>query len=457
MEAPHVSSPQLLRSAPPGPVLESWPRRIRHLAALALDPIGAVRRRFAEYGDVYSVTSPGSGRLYVIRHPDHIRDVLVTHAAAYGKQHSAFRDLGRVLGDGLLTSEGETWRRQRRLIQPAFTRQRLAEYSEIMVDEALRTAGELRAGQSIKLSSEMARLTLRVVGRALLGEQLDHTSRVARAMLWLNDSFAPAVLPEWIATPARRRGRRAVHDLDEIVFGMIDRRRAQGADVAASNDLLQRLLEARDEEGARDGLSRREIRDQLLTLYLAGHETTSHALSWTFYLLSQHGEARAKLAQELQRVLGGRRPVVEDLPALEYTEWVVKEAMRLYPPVFGIPRRASEDTQLGPYAVPSGSEVMIWSYLTHRDPRFYSEPERFIPERFAASIADARPKHAYVPFGAGQRVCIGQMFAMIEAQLLVATLAQQVHFRYDAKRPPRMRLGVTLASKDGLPMRVERV
>jgi cytochrome P450 len=216
--------------------------------------------------------------------------------------------------------------------------------------------------------------------------------------------------------------------------------------------LLQRLLDARDEEdGSR--LSRSEIRDQLLTLYLAGHETTSHALSWTFYLLSRHEHVRDKLHAELQGVLDGRPPHFDDLPALPYTEQVLKEAMRLYPPVTAIPRRAAADGMIGPYRVPAGSEVVIWLYHTHHDARFFPDPERFVPERFDEAQSAARHKHAYLPFGAGQRACIGQMFALIEAQLIIATLAQRLDLRYAARRAPGLRLGVTLAAKNGLPVR----
>jgi cytochrome P450 len=251
--------------------------------------------------------------------------------------------------------------------------------------------------------------------------------------------------------------RRAIDDLDGIVYGVIERRTAEVANAAhreRPRDLLQRLLDARDEQGDGDGLSPREVRDQLVTLYLAGHDTTAHALSWTFYLLSRNPSVQRALERELQRVLGGRVPSYEDLPALGLVERVIKEAMRIYPPVMAIPRRALHDTSIGRYAVPAGSEAIIWVYRTHHDPRFFPEPERFLPERFEPAAIDARPKHAYLPFGAGQRACIGQTFAMIEAQLIVATFAQRLELRYARKRPPGLRLGVTLAPKGGLPMRI---
>jgi cytochrome P450 len=306
------------------------------------------------------------------------------------------------------------------------------------------------------LSAAMTSLTLRIVARTLFGQRADDSPRVARAMSWLNQAFgSPELLPPGIPTPSRMRMRRAVAELDATVYDVIARRTTQLAQGGERpRDLLQRLLDARDAEGDGQGLSPKEVRDQLVTLYLAGHDTTSHALSWTFYLLSQNPAAREALEAELASVLGGRLPRFEDLPALAYTEQVIKEAMRIYPPVMAIPRRADRDATIGPYAVPAGSETIIWVYRTHHDPRFFPQPERFQPERFSDEASAARPKHAYLPFGAGQRACIGQTFAMIEAQLIVATFVQRLRMRYAAKRAPRMRLGVTLAPKGGLPMHV---
>lgn len=423
---------------------------------MVVDPIGTVAQRFERYGDIYRVQFADSA-LYVLRHPDHSRDVLVNEASAFGKGHTAFVRLGTVLGDSLLTSDGESWRRQRRLVQPAFAPVRLAEYAEVMVDEAAHSAETLaRSSGAVRdLSTAMTELTLRIVARTLFGHRADASPGVARAMTSLNESFgSPELLPAVLPTPGRLRMRRAVAQLDATVYAMIERRSSELSRAQERpRDLLQRLLDARDEEDGR-GLSPKEVRDQLVTLYLAGHDTTSHALSWTFYLLSQNPEAQRTLEEELQRVLGGRAPRYEDLPALGYTEQVIKEAMRIYPPVMAIPRRVLRDVTIGGYAMPAGSEVVIWTYRAHHDPRFYPAPERFMPERFDAEHSAARPKHAYLPFGAGQRACIGQAFAMIEAQLIVATFVQRLSLRYAGKRPPALRLGVTLAPKGGLPMHV---
>jgi cytochrome P450 len=422
---------------------------------LLFDPLRTVARRFDKFGDAYRVEQ-GDNQLYLFRHPDHIRDVLVTNAAAFDKQHSVFQRLSLVLGDALLTSDGERWRRQRRLVQPAFARPRLAQYSAIMVEEAARTCDELAHRGRIDLSREMNALTLRIVTRTLFGQAFEEEGQTRAAMLDLNRWFAipPQLLR--IMPGAQRRFDRALGTLDGVIDRLIAAKRrslADGlADAEPATDLLSALMRARDEND--EALSPRELRDQLLTLYLAGHETTSHALTWTLYLLTQHPEACAKLQAELQRVLAGRLPAFEDLPALPYTEQVVKEGLRLYPPAFLLPRRACEDTVVGPYRIAKGSEVVIWSFHTQRDARFYPEPEQFRPERFTADEEAARPKYAYLPFGAGQRACIGQMFAMIEAQLIIATLLPRLRFEYAGSRAPRIRTGVTLMPRGGMPMRV---
>jgi cytochrome P450 len=421
---------------------------------LLLDPLATVGRRFARFGDAYRVRQQDSW-LYIFRHPDHIRDVLVTNAAAFDKQHSAFQRLSLVLGDALLTSDGERWRRQRRLVQPAFARPRMIEYGEMMVDEAARICEQLARGGKVDLSREMNTLTLRIVTRTLFGQALDDNAATGAAMLELN---------RWFATPgpfmklipgAQDRFERAQATLDSVIDGLVEaKQRSLSQGERAGGDLLSALMTARDEDGA--ALTPRELRDQLLTLYIAGHETTSHALTWTLYLLTQNPNARAELHAEHVRVLAGRLPTFDDLAALPYTEQVFKEALRLFPPAFVVPRRACADTFVGEYAIAKGSEVVIWSYHTHRDGRFYPQPECFRPERFAGAEDAARPKYAYLPFGAGQRACIGQMFAMTEAQLILATLLPRLRFEYMGKHAPRRRTGVTLAPRGGMPMRIGR-
>ncbi len=426
-------------------------------AGFLFDPLGVVAGRFARYGDLYRVTTR-RGDLFVLRHPDHLRDVLVTHAAKYTKTHSAFRQLATVLGDGLLTSDGATWQRQRRMVQPAFARARMEGYAAAMVDEAARTTAQWRDGEERDLSTDMMALTLRVVGRTLFGHDASgDVGDVAGAMTAFQDSLSvPDFLPKWVPSPWRRRLDRAVATLDRIIHGMIERRRAEGLGAGGRSDLLQMLVDARDDEGDGQGLSLREMRDQLVTLFLAGHETTSHALTWTLYLLSQNPSAESALHAELDGVLGGRLPTLADLDALPYTEQVIKESMRLYPPVYMVARQAAEDTEIGGHAVPKGSEVVLWIYMTHRDPRWFADHAAFRPERFSPEGEAALPKLAWLPFGAGPRACIGRSFAMVEARLLLAVLMQRHRLSLVPGHPVEVQPRVTLVPKHGMRMIVRQ-
>jgi cytochrome P450 len=287
----------------------------------------------------------------------------------------------------------------------------------------------------------------------LFGQSLDEGGDTQRAMFEFNRWFAtPEQLARFVPGRAARFDR-SLKTLDGIIDRLIANKSAEAASGAdTSNDLLSALMSARDEDGAQ--LTSRELRDQLLTLYLAGHETTSHALTWTAYLLSQNPRAAKLLDEEHARVLGGRLPTFEDVASLPYTEQVIKESLRMYPPAFIVPRHTHEATTIGPYAVPANSEVVIWIYHVHHDPRWYPNPSEFRPERFEPDAEAARPKYAYLPFGAGQRACIGQMFAMLEAQLILATLWPRLRFEYAGRRRPKLQPGLTLAPRGGLPMRV---
>jgi cytochrome P450 len=430
---------------------------VRYYLNFALDPIAFVGSRFQQFGDLYYVPNEAGPGLYVVRHPDHMRDVLVTHASSWTKTHSAFAQLSRFLGAGLLTTDGETWKRQRRMVQPAFAANRLSGYGAIMTEEAARTRDALRPGEVRDMSREMMDLTLRVVCRTLFGHEVTgETEAVGRAMTTFQDSVGmPDLLPRWVPTPGRRKLDAANAALDRIILGMVDERRredARGAPVRP--DLLGLLVSAVDVEGDGGRLDVREVRDQLVTLFLAGHETTSHALTWTLYLLSQHPAAERALHAELDRVLGGRDPRYEDLAALPYTEQVIDEAMRLYPPVYTVGRRAREDTEIGGYRVEEGSEAILWIYWTHRDPRWFPAPNVFRPERFSPEERAKLPRHAHLPFGAGPRACIGKVFAMIEARLLLATLVQRHRFELDRGQRVAVRPRITLNPRYGMKMRV---
>lgn len=435
----------------PGPrPVDSYLQFLRHYGPLWLDPLGEVGRRFERYGDIYRVVGR-SGELLVARDPAVAREVLLTQGTNFGKGHSAFARLRRVLGEGLLTSEGEVWRRQRSMLQPAFARTRLREYGAAMVSAALKGVSELRGRTKVSVTELMTRITLRIVAQTLFGETVEDAPRVTRAMSFLNQAFSrPELLPEGVPSPTRWRIERAVEDLDSAVFEMTERRLQQPR--PGAEDVLQRLLDLRDSTG--EGLDRREIRDQLVTLYLAGHETTANTLSWTWYLLSHNREAFMKLRAELQRVLGGRAPTLDDLPELPYLQQVVKEALRLYPPAFALPRGAKAATRVAGFDVPAGSEVVVWTYFVHRLPAYFPEPLRFAPERFTAEWERSLPKGAYLPFGAGQRACIGQQFAMMEAQLVLGTLAQQVALEMVSSRPVAAQIGATLRPVSALSAQV---
>ncbi len=393
--------------------------------------------------------------LYVVKHPDHIREVLVTQSDAFEKTHTAFENLSTVLGQGLLTTDGDVWRRHRRILGPAFAKKAIESCVEGMVVETRTTLDRMRPGRPVDASREMIDLTLRIVGRTLLGIDLaSEVEKVGRAMRIFQTSLAvPASLPRAVRWPVTRVTERALADLDGVIDSVLSFRKEASR---RRNDLLQMLLDAVDPEDPSVRLSDKEIRDELVTFLLAGHETTSNTLTWALYLISQNPDVEAELCREIDDVLAGREPTSTDVDKLVFTEKVVQEAMRLYPPAYVLARRAARDTKLGQYEVPKGSEVVVWLYFTHRDARFYPEPLAFRPHRFDAAEEAKRPKQSYLPFGAGPRACIGRAFAMVEATVVLASLYQKSVYRYRGQRPPRMRPRITLTPADGMPLAVER-
>ena len=439
----------------PPPLSRNPVRLAKYLNEFRKDSIGFVGERFRLYGDMYYAPL-GQTRLYVTRHPDHIREILQTQGQKFAKTTAgnAARQLHRVLGDGLLNSNGEVWKRQRALINPAFHRRRIESHAAAMVSSTRDMLSTWSDGDEVDVSQAMMELTLRIVARILFDhDPTGETDAVAGAMRAFRDLLgAGAFLPEWVPLPSIRRSKRALARMDEVVYGLIDERRA-APDLDQRNDLLSALVSGLGEEG---GMTRKQLRDELLTLFLAGHETTSHALTWTLYLLSQNTEHRAALAAEAAAVLGDRPATADDHTALAFTGRCLDEGMRMYPPAYVISRTALEDVEIGGYDIPKGAEVLVWIYHTHHDPRWYPEPARFDPSRWTPEAIAQRPKSAYIPFGGGTRTCVGKHLALMEARLILATLAQEVDLSLVPGHKVVKDPTVTLAPKFGMKMRVHR-
>lgn len=440
-----------------------------HLPAFWRDPIGLLTEGVRCQGDFAAFTF-GPYKFLLINHPDAIRHVLLDNAGAYRKSPS-YQVLRLILGEGLITSEGDTWRRQRKLAQPAFHHKALAGFAATMVQataEHLDTWSALPAGAPLDAHEEMMRLTLRIIGGTLFSTRIDEDSAAIGTALtevirFINTrSQSLLSWPLVIPTPANLRFRRARATLERLVYRIIaDRRarelsRSQGTADSEGVDLLDLYMAARDEDGG-PGMTDRQLRDEIMTLVLAGHETTTVVLSWTFDLLSRHPEAERRLRQELRAVLGDRPPTLEDLERLPYTGWVISESMRIYPPAWVLDRQAVVADKIGDRPVPRGTIVGICPYTLHRNPAFWDNPEGFDPERFAPHNAKSRPRYAYLPFGAGPRICIGNAFALMEAKIILAMVVQ----RYRLKLAPGHRIepepSVTLRPRHGVPVTLHPV
>jgi cytochrome P450 len=419
------------------------------LRAFRRDPIGLLER-LAPLGDVVRLRVPGADA-YLLNHPDLVQEVLVAEHRAFHKGPT-IQAAKLLLGESLLTSEGEEHLRQRRLIQPIFHHEKIAGYAAAMVRRAEDAASRWREGVELDVHAEMAALTLAIVGETLFGTDVDEASSatVTRALTETLAMFDRVYSPVFrvlvrLPTPTMRRYRRIEADLNRVVGDLIAERRAAGAD---GDDLLSLLLRA-EERGAT--MSDDQVRDEALTLFLAGHETTANALSWTWWLLSGHPEVEARLHAELDAALGGRAPGVEDLPRLRYAEAVLSESIRLRPPAWAIGRRAIREVRIGGVTIPEGSIVVVSPWLLHHDARWWPEPLAFRPDRWTTAAAD-RPRFAYVPFGGGPRLCVGEPFAWMEGVLLLATIARRWRLRLVPGAVVEPRAVVTLRPRDGLPM-----
>ncbi|HJQ22463.1 MAG TPA: cytochrome P450 [Blastocatellia bacterium] len=428
-----------------------------HLMGFRRDPLNFLLDAAAEYGDFVHFKF-GPQDIFFINHPDTVRDVLVTNNRNFTKSRG-LEMAKRFLGEGLLTSEGEFHRRQRRLAQPAFHHKRIQAYANIMARYGARHRERWQDGQTLDISQEMMGLTLAIVGKTLFDADVEGEARaIGGALTDIMHMFDRITTPfpwllEMLPLPSNFRFARARARLDETIYRIINERRATGED---RGDLLSMLLLATDTEGDGTGMSDRQLRDEAMTIFLAGHETTANALTWTWYLLSQHPEVEARLHEEIAAVLQDRLPTAEDFPRLRYTEMVLSEAMRLYPPAWAIGRRAINDYPIGEYTVPSRAIILMSPYVMHRSPRYYAEPARFDPERWTTEAREARPKFAYFPFGGGPRVCIGEGFAWMEGVLLIATIAQRWRMRLAPGQQVAPQPMITLRARNGIRMRLEK-
>jgi len=437
------------RTRPPGPRNRPF---IGNLPEFRRDPPKFLMETARRYGDI-AWFKLGPQEAFVLSHPEDIQKVLITHQHNFTKSRMLQR-AKVLLGEGLLTSEAPLHTRQRRLVQPAFHRQRLAGYGQTMAEYGTRARERWHDGETLDIDQEMMRLTLAVVAKTLFNADVEaEAGEIGEALTAVLDLFRMVTLPfsellEKLPVPSTRRFQRAKARLDQTIYRIISERRASGED---RGDLLSMLLMAQDEAGT-GGMTDEQIRDEALTLFLAGHETTAVALTWTWYLLSQNPEAAAKFYDEVDRVLAGRQPSVEDMPSLRYTEMVFAESMRLYPPAWSVGRMAKEPYEVRGFTAPAKSILLMSEYVVHRDPRWFPDPDRFDPERWTPEAKASRPKFSYFPFGGGARVCVGEQFAWMEGILLLAAVGQRWRFELVPGHPVGYRALITLRTRHGMKM-----
>lgn len=449
--APALSKMASRQNLPPGP---SGHPILGNLREFAADTLGFATRLAREHGDVARFRLVNRNA-WLLSSPQAVERVLVANQRNYVKHTFFWRKVDAIFGKGLLTNEGDGWLRQRRLVQPAFHHERIAEYARIMVDYTIDRLDDWKDGEERDVRSEMTSITFRVVAKALFDTEVaGDVARIGAAFDTGIEEIArrirrPMLIPDWVPTTGNLRYRRAVDRMDRLVYRMIGEHR-DGRD---RGDLLSALMQVRDDEG--HAMSEKQLRDETITMLLAGHETTALALTWTWYLVSQHPEIAARLEAEVDEALGGRLPSIEDLPRLPYTEQVVKESMRLFPPAYSFGREALEDDEILGWPVAAGTTLFVFPWVLHRDSRFYPDPLRFHPDRWTEEFEQSLPRLAYLPFGSGPRMCIGREFARMELLLIVATIAQRVRLEWGAERPVPM-ASITLRPTGGLRAVVRR-
>jgi cytochrome P450 len=454
MTTGETTNPRAISLAPRRPARPPWRDLPLLLRTFRADVLEGLRLTHERYGAFVRTRLPLE--LYFVADPACIEEILLKKAEFFGKGHTS-RVLSRVVGDGLLVSEGEPWRRQRRLMQPAFHHQQLQAYAQLMIDEIERAVASWQSGQVRDVHEDMMGVTMKIVSATLFGTDVPaDAAEVGEVIARLMEEFArilglPGRLlpPAWAPTPGNRRLRALVREINQVMLRMIDARRAQDS---TRDDLLSLLIRARDEDGG--SMTDAQVRTEVLTLFLAGHETTALTLSYALFLLAAHPECQARLVDELDRILGARSPSLADLDALAYTDAIVLESMRLYPPGWALTRQALTAIEVGGFRFPKGAEFVISPAVVHRDRRYFTEPDMFRPERWLGDLPQQLPRFAYFPFGGGPRICIGNRFAMMEAKLLLAVAIQHCRFALTPQTDVRVLPSVTLRPRNGVHLRV---
>jgi len=418
------------------------------------DRIGYIERAKNTYGNVAKFRW-GVFPILLISEPDLIQQVLVTEAHNF-KKGPILTNNRAFFGNGLLSSEGNYWKRQRKLASPAFTSKRLEEYAQIMVEHGIAMLNSWHSGQTLEIQHEMMKLTLAITTKTFFDTEIslddqdfEHRLHTLEKLLAQRINNIPMLmLPDWVPFPTNIRLRSAIKKVDEVIYGLIKERRSKTGN---HNDLLSLLIDAKDEDDG-SAMSDQQIRDEVFTLFFAGHETTALALTWTLWLIAKHPQVERQVLEELQHVLNGRRPTAADYWSLRYIEKVVKESMRLRPPAWAMARRAIRDCVIGDLKVKNGTAILISQWLMHHDERYFKDAETFDPDRWNNNFSETLPKFAYFPFGGGPRICIGNGFAMTETVLLLAMIMQKYHLSPVPDHPVELLAGITLRAAYGIKM-----
>jgi cytochrome P450 len=467
---------------PPGPNYKMPGKLIRQFIH---DPIKTLSTISQKYGDISYFKLGPKQHVYLINNPDYIEKVLIYDHRNF-KKGPRLQAAKALLGEGLVTSEGDFHNRQRRLIQPIFHPKQIMSYANIMTDYAIRFRDRWKNEDIVDVSQEMMELTLGIICKSVLNYDVESEAEQVGKWLTITRNYSKRlqspighVLDKIPILPAPKGARKAKEELDSLVYGLIsDRRHQQGEpDNKRFDDLLSRLLEAQDSNlagsaslnstqfSSNDKMSDKQVRDEVMTIFIAGHETTANALTWTFYLLSQYPDAEKKLHDEIDSVLGAtdgnshnssRIPTPDDIPKLQYTEKVLRESMRLYPPVWTMGRYVEKDYPVGEYTIPAGSSILMSQYVMHHDPQYYEEPEQFNPDRWTAKFKTDLPRFSYFPFGGGIRGCIGEPFAWMEGILIIAVIAQKWTMRLVPGQRIKLDPAITLRPKYGMKMKLIR-